>query len=204
MVANKFLEEIDLDDEVRKETVAMCKHFHESVRLMSAEFYDILRRRNYVTPTSYLELILTFKKLLNKKRDEIQLMKNRYLTGLEKLDFAASQGSVMQLELQNMQPELIKTSAETEKLMIKIEQDTVEVEAKKEVLLHSLSYIVFFVFFASFVLHLQCFQFGVKELWSDGKGRGLSELVGWVVAMVAGVCSREAGGQLRLWSDWKI
>src|SRR6218665_876190 len=26
----------------------------------------------------------------------------------------------------------------------------------------------------------QCFQFGVKELWRDGKGRGLSELVGWV------------------------
>jgi len=26
----------------------------------------------------------------------------------------------------------------------------------------------------------QCFQFGVKELWRYGKGRGLSELVGWV------------------------
>ena len=39
----------------------------------------------------------------------------------------------MQQELTDLQPELIKTSAETEKLMIKIEQDTVEVEAKKEV-----------------------------------------------------------------------
>lgn len=133
MVANKFLEEIDLDDDVRKQTIIMCKHFHESVRVMSEEFYEILRRMNYVTPTSYLELILTFKKLLNKKREEILLMKNRYLTGLGKLDFAASQVSVMQTELQNMQPELIKTSADTEKLMIKIEQDTVEVEAKKEV-----------------------------------------------------------------------
>src|SRR6218665_3423319 len=26
----------------------------------------------------------------------------------------------------------------------------------------------------------QCFQFGVKELWRDGKRKGLSELVGWV------------------------
>jgi dynein heavy chain, axonemal len=43
------------------------------------------------------------------------------------------QVSVMQLELQNLQPELIKTSANTEQLMIKIEQDTVEVEAKREV-----------------------------------------------------------------------
>ena len=96
-------------------------------------FYEILRRHNYVTPTSYLELILTFKKLLGIKRDSIMLMRNRYLTGLEKLEFAASQVSVMQQELKDLQPELIKTSAETEKLMIKIEQDTVEVEAKKEV-----------------------------------------------------------------------
>ena len=62
---------------------------------------------------------MTFKKLLDIKRLE--------------LDFASSQVPVMQQELSDLQPELIKTSAETEKLMVKIEQDTVEVEAKKEV-----------------------------------------------------------------------
>ncbi len=93
----------------------------------------MLRRHNYVTPTSYLELILTFKTLQDLKQNEILKLKNRYLTGLDKLDFAASQVSVMQIELTDLQPELIKTSAETEKLMVKIEQDTVEVEAKKEV-----------------------------------------------------------------------
>jgi hypothetical protein len=41
----------------------------------------------------------------------------------------------MQDELQVLQPQLIDTSEETEKLMIKIEQDTVIVEAKKEVCL---------------------------------------------------------------------
>ena len=96
-------------------------------------YFDVLRRHNYVTPTSYLELILTFKKLLGSKRDEILTLKNRYLTGLEKLDFAASQVSVMQKELTDLQPELIKTSADTEKLMVKIEQDTMDVEATKEV-----------------------------------------------------------------------
>ncbi|KAK0049220.1 dynein heavy chain 3 axonemal-like isoform X1 [Biomphalaria pfeifferi] len=133
MVANKFLEDIEMDDTMKLETVNMCKHFHESVRIASEKYYDVLRRHNYVTPTSYLELILTFKSLLSVKRDELMMMKNRYLIGLEKLEFAASQVSVMQQELTDLQPELIKTSAETEKLMIKIEQDTVEVEAKKEV-----------------------------------------------------------------------
>jgi len=91
MVANKFLEEVELEDSVRQETVIMCKHFHTSVRLMSERYYAELLRYNYVTPTSYLELILTFKKLLALKRDDIQMLRDRYVTGLEKLEFAASQ-----------------------------------------------------------------------------------------------------------------
>lgn len=43
------------------------------------------------------------------------------------------QVSVMQKELQDLQPELVKTSKETQELMVKIERDTVEAEAKKEV-----------------------------------------------------------------------
>ena len=54
-------------------------------------YYDVLRRHNYVTPNSYLELIKTFKILANKKRRSVLSARNRYLTGLEKLDFAATQ-----------------------------------------------------------------------------------------------------------------
>ncbi len=61
------------------------------------------------------------------------MQRTRYLTGLEKLAFAASQVSVMQKQLKELQPQLIQTSQETERLMVRIEQETVEVEAKKEV-----------------------------------------------------------------------
>ncbi|XP_062999548.1 dynein axonemal heavy chain 3 [Elgaria multicarinata webbii] len=132
MVANKFLEDVKLEEEIRKSVVSMCKCFQESVRELSVSYYNILRRHNYVTPTSYLELILTFKTLLNSKRHEVDVMRNRYLVGLQKLDFAASQVAVMQKELTALQPELIKTSAETEKMMVHIEKETVEVDAKKE------------------------------------------------------------------------
>jgi dynein heavy chain len=57
----------------------------------------------------------------------------RYLLGLEKLDFAADQVFVMQEELQELQPKLVIQSQLSDKLMIKIEQDTINVEAKKEV-----------------------------------------------------------------------
>ncbi|XP_024913275.1 dynein heavy chain 3, axonemal-like [Cynoglossus semilaevis] len=133
MVAHKFLEDVEMDDKVRTEVVVMCKTFQTSVKDMSQNYFDQLRRYNYVTPTSYLELILTFKTLLNFKRNEVDTARNRYIVGLEKLDFAASQVSVMQQELTALQPDLIKTSAETDQMMIKIEGETVEVDAKKEI-----------------------------------------------------------------------
>ena len=39
----------------------MFKVLHQSVARKSQLFYDVLRRYNYVTPTSYLELLQTFK-----------------------------------------------------------------------------------------------------------------------------------------------
>ena len=54
-------------------------------------YFNTMRRRNYVTPTSYLELIKTFKNLLNKKRLELLTLKDRYSVGLEKLEFSESQ-----------------------------------------------------------------------------------------------------------------
>lgn len=133
MVANKFLEELDMAEDMRHHCVSMCQYFHQSVRTLSEKYHAVLRRMNYTTPTSYLELILTFKSLLGKKQDEILTMKRRYTTGLEKLEFAASQVSVMQQELVALQPQLVETSKETEQLMVKIEKDTVEAEAKKEI-----------------------------------------------------------------------
>ncbi|XP_033642613.1 dynein heavy chain 3, axonemal-like [Asterias rubens] len=133
MVAHKFLDDVEMSDQVRAETVVMCKHFHESVRAMSDLFFSALRRRNYVTPTSYLELIKTFKNLLNRKRMEIMTLRNRYVVGLEKLDFASSQISVMQEELTALQPQLIQTRKETQELIEIIKKETSEVDEKRKV-----------------------------------------------------------------------
>lgn len=92
-----------------------------------------MKRHNYVTPTSYLALILTFKSLLTGKRDEILNLKTRYEMGLGKLEYASNQVTAMQNELTALRPQLLETSDETERLMIKIEQDTIQVEAKKEI-----------------------------------------------------------------------
>lgn len=69
----------------------MCKTFQTTAKDMSERYYSRLRRHNYVTPTSYLELILTFKTLLKVKRNEVAMAKERYVVGLQKLEFATSQ-----------------------------------------------------------------------------------------------------------------
>ncbi|XP_075210784.1 dynein heavy chain 3, axonemal [Lycorma delicatula] len=132
-VAQNFLKQMDIDEQICEKCVIMCKEFHTTVQEVSVRYYTTLKRHNYVTPTSYLELIMTFKSLHQMKVDQITNLQLRYEVGLQKLDFAASQVSLMQDELHNLQPQLVKTSEATEKLMVKIEQDTVIVEAKKEI-----------------------------------------------------------------------
>lgn len=58
---------------------------------ISCRFMTEFGRYNYVTPTSYLELISSIKALLGQKRGEVLKLKKRYEVGLEKLAFAASQ-----------------------------------------------------------------------------------------------------------------
>jgi len=70
-------------------------------------------------------------------------MRNRYETGLEKLDFAAGQVSVMQDQLTALKPKLVETSLATKALLYKIAQDTVKVEAKKQVIIKQIIFIYY-------------------------------------------------------------
>lgn len=135
-----FLSQTGIGEAMTSQCVLICKHFHVTVQEASLRFFKEQRRKTYITPTSYLELIQTFKLLYELKVEQITMQRNRYETGLEKLDFAAGQVGIMQEELHALQPKLIVASAKTEKLMIKIEQDTIIVEKQKEVLLYLMSF----------------------------------------------------------------
>ena len=68
-VATRFLEDLEMEDDIRAGCIDMCKDFHQTTRDLSDRFFLELDRHNYVTPTSYLELINTFKTLLDKKQE---------------------------------------------------------------------------------------------------------------------------------------
>ena len=66
----------------------MFKNIHKSVERNSVSFKQQLRRYNYVTPTSYLELLTMYKQILSAKRKELGFQINRLKSGLDKLDSA--------------------------------------------------------------------------------------------------------------------
>ena len=58
---------------------------HQSVEFESKRYSEVLRRHFYFTPTSYVELLSTFKTVLFAKRREVQTMKFRLLNGVDKI-----------------------------------------------------------------------------------------------------------------------
>ena len=116
-----------------------CVFVHQSVERMSQKFFETLRRHNYVTPTSYLELLQTFIRLVAEKRAEIETQRERLQIGLDKLATTAQQVGVMEKDLVEMQPELEKTSIEVEQMIVDITADTkiadetkIEVQAQEK------------------------------------------------------------------------
>lgn len=87
------------------------------MEVKSREFLDQLRRRNYVTPTSFLELLNMYKTILFDKRKEIEFSKNRLLKGLQVLEEAAIEISKLKVHIDQMTPQLEITKKEVEKTM---------------------------------------------------------------------------------------
>lgn len=132
-VAKRFLSEIDMENSIRVSCVQMVQNFHETTVKASDKFLSELKRHYYVTPTSYLELITTFKNLLKEKREEVMALKNRYEHGYKSLISTEENVSKMQKELEELQPQLIETSKETDAKAIIVEKETTEAEKIKEV-----------------------------------------------------------------------
>jgi dynein heavy chain len=89
--------------------VEMFKIMHQSVEKKSQKFMDELRRRNYVTPTSYLELLNLYKSILFERRKYFGDAKSRLEKGLNVLYEAAIEVASLREMLEKKKPELQKT-----------------------------------------------------------------------------------------------
>lgn len=92
------------------------------------EFYTNTWRHTYITSASYLDLIKAYTDCTNRKQKEIMEAKMRYVSGLQELEFATLQVSQMKEDLFKLQPQLQQAQKDTDKMMIMISHETVEVE----------------------------------------------------------------------------
>ncbi|WIA36351.1 hypothetical protein OEZ86_007670 [Tetradesmus obliquus] len=133
-VATNFLAGLPgADDKVARALPVLCVKFHEDVQALSARFLAEQRRHYYVTPTSYLELLGSYKKLLAKRQDEVMTAKKRYEVGLSKLATTESSVTGMQEELIALQPQLEDSTRQTEAAMVVIARETAEADKVKKV-----------------------------------------------------------------------
>jgi dynein heavy chain len=86
-VAARFLTSanLGLQPELNEKLIVFFQLIHQSIEKASIDFLQTMRRRFYVTPTSYLELLSTYNKVLCEKRVEVGTLRDRLQIGVEKL-----------------------------------------------------------------------------------------------------------------------
>lgn len=110
----------------------MVQTFHTTTQTSAAKFESQLGRIYYVTPTSYLELINTFKSLLGEKRKEVKNLIDRYSNGYDCLISTESNVNVMEKELVDLQPILVQKGKETEEKLVIVTGETEKADKIKQ------------------------------------------------------------------------
>ena len=125
-VAEFFLANVDgLNDETRSGVIDVCVDMQVRVVNLSKRFLGEMNRNYYVTPTSYLELINLFKRLLNKQMTSVFDAKARYDNGLKKLQETEDQVEGMKTFLEDLQPKLQVATVETDALIVQVTADRI-------------------------------------------------------------------------------
>ncbi|KAL4464296.1 hypothetical protein ABPG72_011341 [Tetrahymena utriculariae] len=128
-----FQEEVGIENELADKLVESFKTIHKSVEKISVKYQLELRRINYVTPTSYLELLTMFKTIMKTKRVELKDSITRLKNGLDRLIDANIQVNEMQIQLTDMQPKLEQAAIDTEQMMKTIEIQQKEADEKQKI-----------------------------------------------------------------------
>lgn len=106
--------------------------FHTTTQNQAAKFLKLQKRNYYVTPTSYLELINSFKRLLGEKRTEVAQQRDRYGNGYKQLIATEESVGAMQVNLENLKPQLVVKSKEVDEQAKVVEAESAIAEKEQE------------------------------------------------------------------------
>ena len=105
-----------------KEVLANASVFiHESVKDASDQYFAELRRRNYTTPTSYLDLIKTYIEMLKKDKVIVPNKMIRYQNGLSRLAETNVMVDDLKKKLIKLMPEIAEKTKATQEMVVDLE-----------------------------------------------------------------------------------
>ncbi|XP_073998898.1 dynein heavy chain at 62B isoform X2 [Rhodnius prolixus] len=117
-----------IPEKLQYSVMTACKVFHMDSRDLATKFFDRTSRRIYITPASYLELNKLYQQLLKQEEDKLAILIKRYQVGLEKLEFAADQVTIMQTDLEELRPKLKTAVDESLKRLATVEAEKAVVD----------------------------------------------------------------------------
>jgi dynein heavy chain len=133
-VAERYLGDLELPSEdIRTGIVKMCSVVHVSVQTQGDAMMAELRRRTYVTPKSYLDLIGLYLAELGGKQAEVQNRQDQMIVGVTKLNETNAVVDGLRGDLKALAPVLVEKSANAEKLLGQVAIDSADADQQKEV-----------------------------------------------------------------------
>jgi len=113
--------------------VEVFKSIHMSVSRKSTEFADQLNRKNYVTPTSFLEQLAMYMQILKAKRIFVGQSKERLVKGLDVLGKAGIEIEKLEKQISDMAPVLAVTKAALAETMIVLTKEKADAAVEQAI-----------------------------------------------------------------------
>ncbi|CAK85038.1 unnamed protein product (macronuclear) [Paramecium tetraurelia] len=111
---------------------SMSVIIHSDVKTYSERFYDELRRKNYVTPTSYLELLKLYIDMMKVQSNILPQKIKKYTVGLQTLKDTNEEVGKLQKKIIEFQPILEQSAKDNAKMMVELEGKSKEANATEQ------------------------------------------------------------------------
>ncbi|KAK3576323.1 hypothetical protein CHS0354_039732 [Potamilus streckersoni] len=133
----EFIADKDTDImELKKNVGQVCVNIHKTIHKMSTKYWAEMRRHYYSTPSSYMEFIKLYSKLLKENKTVFMDNKNRLLNGLFRLSEANTFVATMKEELVTLGPKIEEKQKDTEVLLEQLQKDTEAVNQVRAIVEH--------------------------------------------------------------------
>jgi len=121
-----------VSDELKASVAQACCNVHQQVLSTAAIFEERLRRKVYVTPKSYLDLISLYLEMIMEKKEEKDVALRRLQTGVDKIDEANKFVNNLQEELTKLAPFISAKIKEADELVPVVTEEQKKATVIKE------------------------------------------------------------------------